>query len=142
MKKISRTALLPYSAEAMFHIVNDVVSYPDFLPWCNEAEVLESTNNLMVAKVGIAKAGITQSFTTSNKLVPGKQIELSLVDGPFSYLQGVWHFKVLDEQACKIEFELEFEVSNSLLNMALSSVFEQVVSTMVQSFCDRAKQTL
>ena len=142
MKKINRNALLPYSAEALFCIVNDVNAYPEFLPWCNGAEVLESSEHKMIAKVGIAKAGISQYFTTENKLVYGERIELSLIDGPFSHLHGVWTFKALDESACKIELELEFEVSNSLLNMALSSVFEQVVSTMVQSFCERAKNIL
>ncbi|MDX1795618.1 MAG: type II toxin-antitoxin system RatA family toxin [Hydrogenovibrio sp.] len=140
MKKITRTALLPYSAESVYRLVNEVDAYPEFLPWCGGSEILDASDDEMTASVTIAKAGLHHTFTTKNKLTPPESIEMSLVDGPFSHLSGIWHFKALDEQACKISFELEFEISNSLLNLALGPVFEQIASTMVQSFCDRAKQ--
>jgi ribosome-associated toxin RatA of RatAB toxin-antitoxin module len=140
MKKIARTALLPYSAEQVFNIVNDVASYPEFLPWCGGSSVLSETDYEMQASVTIAKAGIKQTFVTKNHLVPGRRIEMDLVDGPFKYLKGEWEFKVLDVDACKIIFEIEFEVSNSLLNAAIGAIFEQIASTMVDSFCERAKQ--
>ncbi|MBD3821826.1 MAG: type II toxin-antitoxin system RatA family toxin [Thiotrichales bacterium] len=140
MKKITRSALLPYAALEVYNIVNDVASYPEFLPWCGGAEVLESTETSMLASVTIAKAGLKQTFVTRNELAPGEFIKMQLVEGPFSHLTGKWEFKVLDERACKISFELVFEVSHPLLKAALGAVFEQIASTMVQSFCERAKQ--
>jgi len=140
MKKIARTALLPYSAEQVFHLVNDVARYPEFLPWCGGAEVMSESEFDMQAGVTISKAGIKQTFVTQNHLVPGRRIEMQLIDGPFKHLHGEWEFKVLDADACKIIFEIEFEVSNSLLNAAIGAVFEQIASTMVDSFCERAKQ--
>ncbi|MCF6254135.1 MAG: type II toxin-antitoxin system RatA family toxin [Thiomicrorhabdus sp.] len=139
MKKISRTALLPYSALQVYNLVNDVASYPEFLPWCGGAEVVFETESEMVAKVTIAKAGLQQTFETRNHLVPGERIEMHLVEGPFKYLRGEWVFKALDVDACKIQFEVEFEVSSGVLNMALGSVFEHISSTLVDSFCERAK---
>lgn len=140
MKKISRTALLPYSAQQVYDLVNDVASYPEFLPWCGGSAVLSASEYAMQASVTIAKAGIKQTFKTQNHLVPGERIEIHLLDGPFKYLRGEWEFKRLDEDACKILFEVEFEVSNGLLNMAIGPIFEHIASTMVDSFCERAKQ--
>ncbi len=139
MKKISRTALLPYSALQMYHLVNDVAAYPEFLPWCGAAEVVYETESEMVAKVTIAKAGLRQTFETKNHLVIGERIEMLLLEGPFKYLKGEWVFKALDIDACKIQFEVEFEVSNGVLNMAIGTVFEHISSTLVDSFCERAK---
>ena len=139
MKKISRTALLPYSAQQVYDLVNDVAAYPEFLPWCGAAEVLSETELEMVARVTIAKAGLHKTFETKNHLVPGERIEMHLVEGPFKYLRGEWVFKPLDVDACKIQFEVEFEVSSGVLNMALGTMFEQISSTLVDSFCERAK---
>lgn len=139
MKKISRTALLPYSALQMYNLVNDVAAYPEFLPWCGGAEVISETESEMVAKVTIAKAGLRQTFETKNHLVVGERIEMHLLEGPFKHLKGEWIFKPLDVDACKIQFEVEFEVSNGVLKMAIGTVFEHISSTLVDSFCERAK---
>ncbi len=140
MKKIARTALLPYSAKQMYDIVNDVAAYPEFLPWCGASHVVSQSNLEMVASVTIAKAGIRQTFQTRNHLVPGERIEMQLQEGPFKSLKGEWQFKVLNFEACKIQFEVEFEVSNGLLSAAIGPIFEHIASTMVDSFCERAKQ--
>jgi ribosome-associated toxin RatA of RatAB toxin-antitoxin module len=142
MKKITRTALLPYSSLEVFNIVNDVDKYSEFLPWCANAKVLESNGNSLIARVDIAKAGIKQSFTTKNILVGGKSIQLNLVDGPFSHLEGIWEFTELDQNACKISLNLEYKVNNAIFNFALSALFEQIASTLVDSFCTRAKEVL
>lgn len=142
MKKITRSALLPYSSLDMFNIVNDVNSYSEFLPWCSDSLVLESDEHSLVARVDISKAGIKQSFTTRNQLIVGKSIQLTLVDGPFSHLAGIWEFTALDSHACKISLNLDFEVNNAIFNFALSALFEQIASTLVESFCVRAKEIL
>lgn len=140
MKKISRTALLNYSAKQMYDVVNDVSSYPEFLPWCGGANVLSADEFSMQAEITIAKLGIKQVFKTQNHLTPNQRIEMRLLEGPFSHLQGEWSFKPLDAQACKINFEIEFEVSSGLLRAALSSLFEQIANTFVSSFVKRAEQ--
>lgn len=140
MKKITRSALLPYSAECMFDLVNNVEAYPEFLPWCGGSDVIEATEEKMIASILIAKAGIKQQFTTENHLQRPQKIELHLLEGPFKSLYGLWKFQTLDACACKISLDIEFEINNSFLNAAIGVIFEQIVATLVQSFCDRAKQ--
>ena len=97
---IQRSALLPYPAQALFDMVNDVASYPQFLPWCTATEVLSSSDTHMQASMTVGKAGLSQRFKTRNDLEPGKRIEMTLEEGPFSHLHGIWEFKALGEQAC------------------------------------------
>lgn len=142
MKRIKREALVNYSAEQMFAIVNDVESYPEFLPWCGGAKVLAASETEIVGQVVIEKLGIKQSFSTKNQLEKQAdgthKIAVELVDGPFSYLQGTWLFEPLGASACKVSFDIEFEVANALMNMVLGKVFEQIASTLVDSFKTRA----
>ena len=138
--RIQRSALLPYPAQALYDLVNDVARYPDFLPWCSAATVLESNETEMVAKLDVSKAGMSQQFRTRNKLVPGQSIEMNLVDGPFSQLHGSWVFKALGDKACKISLDLSFEYAGPLVRATLGPLFNQAANTMVDAFCERAKQ--
>lgn len=138
--RIQRSALLPYPAQALFDLVNDVASYPQFLPWCSAAEVLESNDHLMRATLKVGRAGISQQFTTRNALVPGESITMKLEQGPFSALHGVWQFQALSDKACKITLDLSFEYSGALVKATLGPLFNQAATTMVDAFCQRAKQ--
>lgn len=140
MPLINRSALVSFSAEQMFTLVNDVERYPEFLPGCSGSKLIESSQTAMVASVDVSKAGIKKTFTTSNLMIPGRLINLQLVDGPFKSLSGSWRFIPLDDFACKIEFQLEFEFSNKLIEMAFGKIFNELTSNMVKSFTQRAKQ--
>ncbi|MBB2493494.1 type II toxin-antitoxin system RatA family toxin [Aquipseudomonas ullengensis] len=138
--RIQRSALLPYPAQALYDLVNDVASYPQFLPWCSASEVLEVSEASMRASLTVAKASISQRFMTRNRLVPGKSIEMQLEEGPFSQLQGVWEFKALGEKACKISLDMTFDYAGPLVRATLGPLFTQAANTMVDAFCQRAKQ--
>ncbi|WP_114786505.1 SRPBCC family protein [Vibrio tetraodonis] len=140
MKQVSRSALVSFSAQQMFDLVNDVASYPEFLPGCSGSKVIESSLSTMVASVNVSKAGISKTFTTSNQLVPGEAILMSLVDGPFKTLKGGWFFTALDEKACKVELKLEFEFSSKMVELAFGKVFSELTNNMVNAFTQRAKQ--
>ncbi|HDZ9484267.1 TPA: type II toxin-antitoxin system RatA family toxin [Vibrio cholerae] len=140
MKQVSRSALVSFSAEQMFHLVNDVARYPEFLPGCSGSRVLERSEAHMVASVDVSKAGISKTFTTSNQLTPGVSIAMSLVDGPFKTLRGGWFFTPLDEAACKVELRLEFEFSSKMIELAFGKIFNELTSNMVNAFTRRAKQ--
>jgi len=124
----------------MFHLVNDVARYPEFLPGCSGSRVIEASSEKMVASVDVSKAGISKTFTTSNELNHGESIIMNLVDGPFRTLRGGWYFTPLDEQACKVELKLEFEFSSKMIEMAFGKVFNELTSNMVNAFTKRAKQ--
>ncbi|MEZ8883310.1 SRPBCC family protein [Vibrio gigantis] len=140
MPKVTRSALVSFSADQMFNLVNDVARYHEFLPGCSGSRVIESSDSTMVASVDVSKAGISKTFTTSNRLADGAEILMELVDGPFKKLQGGWYFTPLDEQACKVELKLEFEFSSRMIEMAFGKIFNELTSNMVSAFTQRAKQ--
>lgn len=137
---LQRSALVFHSAEAMYNLVNDVASYPRFMAGCVGAEVLESSQQHMVARLDLRKAGVKYSFTTCNTLHPHNTIDIELENGPFRKLKGQWQFQALAENACKVSLKLEFEMQNSLVGVAASSLFASVANSMVTTFTDRADQ--
>ncbi len=140
MSQISRSVLVPFSAEQMYQLVNDVDAYPQFLPGCTGSRVLESSENQMTASVDVSRAGISKTFTTRNTLTDNQRIHMQLVDGPFHKLTGGWQFISLGDDACKVELSLDFEFTNMLVEMAFGRVFKELASSMVQAFTQRAKE--
>ncbi|MFI8416666.1 type II toxin-antitoxin system RatA family toxin [Serratia sp. NPDC078593] len=140
MPQISRSALVPFSAAQMYQLVNDVHSYPDFLPGCTGSRVINATDNEMTAAVDVAKAGISKTFTTRNTLQDNQSINMQLVDGPFRTLMGGWQFTPLSPEACKVELHLDFEFTNKLIELAFGKVFKELAGSMVQAFTQRAKE--
>lgn len=140
MPSVNKSALVPFSARAMYDLVNDVESYPQFLPGCVETKLLESSDSHMRASLLVSKAGVKQWFSTKNTLVPAKRVDMELDDGPFKYLRGGWVFTELSDDACKIEFKLDFEFKNKLVALAFGKVFSALTASLVNAFIDRAKQ--
>ena len=109
-----------YSAQTMFELVADIARYPEFLPGCSGAEILEATDSGVVARLDLAKAGVKQSFVTRNTNVWPSSIRLELEDGPFDSLGGEWRFEALSEDACRVSLDLTFQLRSGLLKMAAS----------------------
>ncbi|HCS28203.1 MAG TPA: ubiquinone-binding protein [Spongiibacteraceae bacterium] len=139
MTTISRSALLPYSAEQVFDLINDVACYPQFMDGCVGAEVLSESENAMVARLDLSRGGVTQSFTTSNALTRPSEIRLELVDGPFENFVGRWVLLSLNGQACKVSLFLNFTLSSSVLSVAAKQLFNGAANTMVDAMVKRAK---
>ncbi|MGJ8680701.1 type II toxin-antitoxin system RatA family toxin [Paraglaciecola sp.] len=140
MSNVSRSALIAYSADSMFDLINDVSKYPEFIPGCAETKILEQNEEGMRASILISKAGVKQWFTTQNHLRRAESIQMDLVDGPFSQLTGGWTIKALSDSACKIELNLDFAFSSKIVEMAFGRVFNSIAANMVIAFTDRAKQ--
>jgi ribosome-associated toxin RatA of RatAB toxin-antitoxin module len=146
MKHVKKSVLLWYSPSEMYTLVTSVADYPQFLPWCERAEVLAHQPDGMTARLHLAIKGLRHSFTTRNVHVPDQSVVVDLVDGPFSRLDGHWKFLALNTpagdgaKACKIEFELRYAFSNSAFEAVLSPVFDRVANTLVESFVTRAEQ--
>jgi len=129
-----------HSARQMFDLVNDVESYPEFLPWCSSTALISRTENKVCAELEVSRMGVRQKFSTCNQMVPGEHMDIELVEGPFKHLVGRWEFKSLREDACKVELELDFDFSGKLINAAFGTVFHQVANTLVDAFCKRADE--
>ena len=143
MKQVKKSLLLWYSAAEMYALVTAIEAYPQFLPWCDKAEVLQPTADGVLARLHLRFAGLHHAFTTRNTQVADQSVTLALVDGPFSALDGEWRFVPIgaeDARACRIEFSLRYNFSNRALEAVLSPVFDRVANTFVDSFVHRAEQ--
>jgi ribosome-associated toxin RatA of RatAB toxin-antitoxin module len=139
MTVFKKSRVVNYSCEQMFTLVNEVEHYPEFLPYCSQSVVHHRDDNEVQATLVIAAAGVNKSFTTRNHLQRNKMIEIRLVDGPFSHLEGFWRFDEEVDGACHISFDLEFEFAGHLFAKLLGPVFEQLTDKMVDAFCIRAE---
>ena len=143
MKSVHKSVLIWYSAQEMFDLVVDVARYPEFLPWCSHARVLTQDAHGMTAEVGIGFKGVKQSFTTRNEHLPGREVRLHLVNGPFSKLEGIWTFTPVGgegQRACRIDLKLDYGFSNALLATLVGPVFDKIATSMVEAFVQRAEQ--
>lgn len=145
MKHVKKSVLLSYSAAEMYALVIAVPDYPKFLPWCEKAEVLSHDDAGMTARMHLAYGGLRHTFSTRNTHVLDSSVVVSLVDGPFSALEGSWKFVPLQlagdaAPACKIEFEMRYAFSSKPLEVLVSPVFDRIANTFVDAFVKRAEQ--
>jgi ribosome-associated toxin RatA of RatAB toxin-antitoxin module len=141
MRKLHRSAILPYPAEAMFDLVADVDSYADFVPGCIESHIDSVTaEHEVIATLGLSQSGMTGQFTTRNRLERPRQIHLTLVQGPFSELTGTWGIEPLGEAGCRLDLRMQFAFSNPMKDMVMGPLFEQICGRLVDAFVARADE--
>jgi len=146
MKHVRKSVLLWYSAREMYSLVTAVDAYPQFLPWCEKAEVLRQTEEGMTARLTLAFGGVRHAFTTLNRHEEDRSVFVGLVDGPFSLLDGNWQFLPLGAadgppvRACKVELDLSYAFASGALEAVVSPVFDRVANTLVDSFVHRAEK--
>lgn len=124
----------------MFALVDDVSSYPAFLPWCKKAKILNRSESQVIAQIEISRGPLHHTFTTRNTLQPGIQIDMEMVEGPFKYLNGKWRFQALGAEGCKVSLDLAFEFSHYLTGKVVGPIFQNISNALVDAFCQRAKQ--
>lgn len=139
MTMLHREAIVPYTPNEMFTLVNAVEDYQAFLPWCSDSRLISRGEDELRASVTISKGALRKSFTTHNLLQQDKMIEMRLVDGPFKHLHGFWRFEPVGEGGCKVSLDLEFQFTNKLIELAVGPVFTTIAGEMVQSFQRRAE---
>ena len=139
MRKVNRSAIVPYSAREMFVLVDDVEAYPEFLPWCNQAEIHNRTEDSVEATLELHKGSVSNKFTTRNTRKEFDEIDLALIGGPFRHLAGGWRFKELGDDGCKVLLELDFEFESRLVDMMFGSFFEDICNSLVDAFTKRAE---
>ena len=145
MRTLTRSALVPFSAEQMFALVNDIERYPEFLPWCKTAEVLSENYNPMQggqvrAALTIRRSRIEERFETKNFSEHPGLIEVELVHGPFRHLKGTWEFKSLGEVGCKTELTLDYQIAGAMIERVIMGVVRKTANSVVDAFCVRAAE--
>lgn len=143
MKTVNKSVLIWYTPLEMYQLVTDVASYPQFLPWCDHASVLEIHPDGVTAEIGISFGGIRQTFTTRNTHSQPDKVDIVMVNGPFSTLEGHWHFHALGDgtqRAAKVELLLNYGFSNAALAALVGPVFDRIAASLVDAFVKRAQQ--
>ena len=123
----------------MFDLVDDIESYPEFLPWCQRADIRRRTEDVVEATLDVGLGGVYKQFSTRNRLLRPQLIEIKLLEGPFRSLDGAWHFEDLGESGSNVSLKLDFDMSLSPLNMAFAVLFEEVARSQVNAFTSRAE---
>jgi ribosome-associated toxin RatA of RatAB toxin-antitoxin module len=139
MHHISKSAIVPYTPQQMFELVNNIDDYSQFLNWCGSSSILNQSDDQITASVQINQGGLKQSFSTLNTLTPYKSIEMQLLDGPFDELSGEWRFETLGENASKVHLTLQFKFKSMVIDMALSPIFKSIANSQLDAFVARAK---
>ncbi len=138
MTTIEQSAILPYSTQAMFDLVNDIASYPEFMEGCLGAEIISQSEHEVQARLDLGRAGFKYSFSTRNTLQPPESMQMELIEGPFKHFAARWTFKALTEEACKASLDMQFEFKSGLLDLALKNLFDSSCKNLVNAVCKRA----
>ena len=140
MREVRRSALLPYSSDQVYGLVADVERYPEFLPWCTTARVLASEGDEVTVTLGLSSGIARASFTTRNRLDPGRSMTMSLVDGPFDHLEGRWDFTPIRKAGTRADLNVRFSTHGVIGALALGPAFEGICNHLVDAFARRARR--
>lgn len=140
MAKIYYQKKEPFTPAQMFELVNDIKHYPEFIPDCIDANIINIEDNWVSAYIEVEKFGFRKRFSTCNTLHYPHTIELNLLNGPFRFLKGSWQFHSLEDNTTEVEFSLEFEFNNKLLDLTFSTIFKEIMQNMVEAFSRRAHE--
>jgi ribosome-associated toxin RatA of RatAB toxin-antitoxin module len=138
MRKVSRSALIPYTVNEMYSLAADVESYPEFLPGCSAAVIHSREGELVEATLELSKGGISKRFRTRNTLRENRSIDIELVGGPFSHLAGGWRFSELGEAGCKVSLDLDFEFRSRANDLIFGAYLVDSCNSLVDAFTRRA----
>jgi len=136
---MKRSALVARSPELVYQLVEDVERYPEFVPGCTEARVLERSENEMVARLTVRRGPLQTQFTTRNRLDRGRSVHMDLVEGPFRTLVGDWTFTPVASNGCRIELAMRFQFSNILKSALFEPLFEETAASLMRAFVSRAQ---
>tara|TARA_X000001036_G_scaffold432887_1_gene469535 strand:+ start:583 stop:1014 length:432 start_codon:yes stop_codon:yes gene_type:complete len=136
--RINKKAVVKFSANQMYKLVNDIEAYPSFLPWCTDANIINDSKDSLTASVSISIGRIKKIFTTLNTMQQDISIDMKLIKGPFKKLNGSWEFKNNNNGGSTVSLVMEFEFKNKLLKYTLGGAFKKITDSLVDAFISRA----
>jgi ribosome-associated toxin RatA of RatAB toxin-antitoxin module len=139
MRQITRSALVCAPPSRMFALINDIESYPSFVPGCTHARVESRTDTEIVATIGVRRGALRAEITTRNVLEPERRVIMHLVRGPFRELTGEWRLTPVGADGCRVELTMRFAFSNPISAVIVEPLFEQTVASLVDAFIVRAR---
>jgi ribosome-associated toxin RatA of RatAB toxin-antitoxin module len=138
MREVKRSALVNQSPARLFALINDIDSYPQFLPWCTHARVDSRTEQELVATIGVRQGALHGEFTTRNTLEADRSVQMRLVSGPFRMLEGLWLLTPVAD-GCRVELTMRFAFRNAVTGLLFEAKFAETVGSLVDAFVARAR---
>jgi ribosome-associated toxin RatA of RatAB toxin-antitoxin module len=139
MREVKRSALVNQPPAVLFALINDIESYPQFLPWCTHARIKSRSADEIVATIGVRQGALQGEFTTRNTLESGRAIRMQLVSGPFRTLTGEWRLTPIEQHGCRVELTMQFAFNSPLKGLLLESKFAATIGSLVEAFVARAR---
>jgi len=145
MREIKHSALVARSPSRLFALINDLESYPLFIPWCTHAKVRSRSEREIVATLGVQRGPLTSEFTTRNELEPERRVLMHLVDGPFKMLEGEWLLTPIAEtggmasSGCRVQLTMQFAFKNPLTAVLFEQKFAETAGSLIDAFVARAR---
>jgi len=140
--EIRRSVLVPYSAEAMFDLIEQAECYPSFVPWCTSAEILERSDDWVAARLGFSYFNVRFTMRTRNPKRRPEWLQVRMVEGPFTRFHGDWHLVPLADQGCKVNFDLSYQSSAGFFDRVANAALERTFGAVMEAFVKRAETTL
>ena len=139
MREVKHSALVGKPPALLFALINDIESYPQFLPWCTHSKLVSRTEREIVATVGVKQGPLHGEFTTRNELEADRRILMHLVSGPFKMLEGEWLLTPIGTEGCRAELSMKFAFKSSLTALLFEQKFAETAASLVDAFVARAR---
>jgi len=139
MREVKHSALVGKPPAVLFALINDIESYPQFLPWCTHSKLVARSEREIVATVGVKQGPLHGEFTTRNELEPDRRILMHLVSGPFKMLEGEWLLTPIGSEGCRAELTMKFAFKSSLTAMLFEQKFAETATSLLDAFVARAR---
>jgi ribosome-associated toxin RatA of RatAB toxin-antitoxin module len=140
MSEVRKSALVGYSAERIFDLIEGAEHYPAFLPWCSDATILARDEQVVSARIAVDYHGLRFHFVTRNPKRRPEFLAIRLESGPFRHFDGEWHLASLAADACRIDFALRYEFQSAVTARLASPILDRMADTLVDAFIRRAEQ--
>jgi ribosome-associated toxin RatA of RatAB toxin-antitoxin module len=139
MREVKRSAVVAQPQSRVYALINDIESYPQFVPGCTEARVEVRTAREIMATLTIRRGPVHVQFTTRNELEPEHGIRIRMVRGPFKTLEGEWELTALDAASCRVDLSMRFAFAHRLSSMMLEPLLLHTAESLVDAFIVRAR---
>ena len=138
MKNIHKEEDINIDIETIFNLINDIKSYPNYLPWCTKSEVKEESDDIIIGKIFISKSFINWNFSTKNTIKKNESISLELVDGPFESLTGKWLFSPINQFNTRVSLDIDYKFKSSIIELSIEPIFSSIMNSILDSFISEA----
>jgi coenzyme Q-binding protein COQ10 len=142
MSSASIKKIIPCKKIQLIEMILDIEKYPDFVPWCIEGKIHDKkeSEDLITfnGDLKVGKSILNETFFSHVAYYKEKdKIIVTSLDGPLKHLKNEWFFKEVNN-ATQLEFFIDFELKNPILNLIMKRSFELGLNKIAKSFEERA----